>query len=139
MIEAMSDIGSIDSPHDANSTEKRAVQISEAPNSKDHLEALFNVLSNSQDQHKGSQGLWSDQQRKLPDSFFSPSKEKTLRIPGPSISVGPSAGQHNRSASMPASFPDPHKSFSLDSAVQGPIPPGWEIARTPDGLSYFIE
>jgi len=134
----MSDLG-LDS-HDG--TEKKSVQICEDPNSKAHLEALFNVLNNSQEQPK-SQTLWSG--RKLPDSFFSPSKEKSggIRRLGPSISVGPSTGpnsQHGRSMSMPASFPDPHpRQFSLDSAVQGPIPPGWEMAQTPDGLSYFIE
>lgn len=134
----MSDIG-VDSPNDG--AEKKSVQICEDPNSKAHLEALFNVLNNSQEQPK-SQSLWSG--RKLPDSFFSPSKEKGgIRRLGPSISVGPSTGpniQHSRSVSMPASFSDAHsRQFSLDSAVQGPIPPGWEMAQTPDGLSYFIE
>lgn len=115
---------------------KKSVQICEDPNSKAHLEALFNVL---QEQPKG-QGF---RDRKLPDSFFSPSK---LQL-GPSIIVGPSSGpaQHFRSMSMPASFPDaPPRQFSLDSAVQGAIPPtsippGWEMARTPEGVSYFIE
>lgn len=136
----MSDIG-LDSPQDG--AEKKSVQICEDPNSKAHLEALFNVLNtgNSQEQPR-SQGLWSG--RKLPDSFFSPNKEKAgIRRLGPSISVGPSTGpnvQHNRSVSMPASFSDTHsRQFSLDSAVQGPIPPGWEIAHTPDGLAYYIE
>lgn len=133
----MSD-ASIDSPQDG--AEKKSVQICEDPNSKAHLEALFDVL-NDQDQPK-RQGLWIE--RKLPDSFFSPSKDKGgIRRLGPSISVGPSLGPnvlHSRSVSMPASFPDAHSSqLSLDSAVHGPIPPGWEIARTPDGLSYFIE
>ena len=136
--EGMSELG-VDSPHDGS--EKKSVQICEDPNSKAHLEALFNVLNtpNPQEQPKKGQGLWSN--RKLPDSFFSP-KENPLRL-GPSISVGPSSGpgvQHSRSVSMPASFPDVHsRQFSHDSAVPGPIPPGWEIARTPDGLSYFIE
>ena len=135
----MSDIG-LDSPQDG--TEKKSVQICEDPNSKDHLEALFNVLS--QDQHKGH-GLSRPMiERKLPDSFFSPSKEKSgIRRLGPSISVIPSTGpnvQHSRSVSMPASFPDASSSqFPLDSAVPGAIPPGWEMAQTPDGLSYFIE
>jgi hypothetical protein len=126
----MSDIG-LDSPHDGSES-KKSVQICEDPNSKAHLEALFNVL---QEQPKG-QGFRG---RKLPDSFFSPSKFQL----GPSISVGPSSGQsaqHNRSVSMPASFPDAHsRQLSLDSAVQAAIPPGWEMARTPEGVSYFIE
>ena len=135
----MSELG-LDSTVDGS--EKKSVQICEDPNSKAHLEALFNVLNtptNPQEQPKKGQGLWSS--RKLPDSFFSP-KENALRL-GPSISVGPPSGhgvQHSRSVSMPASFPEVHsRQFSHDSAVQGPIPPGWEMARTPDGLSYFIE
>lgn len=132
----MSDLG-LDSPREG--AEKKSVQICEDPNSKAHLEALFNVLNTG-----NSQESWSG--RKLPDSFFSdPStKEKPgIRRLGPSISVGPSSGpniQHNRSVSMPASISEAHpRQFSLDSAAQGPIPPGWEMARTPDGLTYYIE
>ena len=127
----MSDIG-LDSPHDGSES-KKSVQICEDPNSKAHLEALFNVLNTSSPEQPKVQGFRG---RKLPDSFFSPKL-------GPSISVGPSSGQsaqHMRSVSMPASFPDAHaRQFSLDSAVQGAIPPGWEMARTPEGVSYFIE
>ena len=137
VICAMSDIG-LDSPRDG--AEKKSVQICEDPNSKAHLEALFNVLNtgNTQEQPK-TQGVWSG--RKLPDSFFSPNKEKSgIRRLGPSISVGPSTGpslQHNRSVSMPASFSEAHpRQFSLDS---GPIPPGWEMSHTSDGLPYYIE
>lgn len=130
----MSDIG-LDSPQDSSES-KKSVQICEDPNSHAHLEALFNVLNTSSQEQPKGQGFRG---RKLPDSFFSPSK---LQL-GPSISVGPSSGpsaQHIRSMSMPASFSDAHsRQFSLDSAVQGAIPPGWEMARTPEGVSYFIE
>lgn len=140
----MSDIG-IDSPQDG--AEKKSVQICEDPNSKAHLEALFNVLNtgNTPDQPKGPglpiAGAVPMIERKLPDSFFSPSKDKGIRRLGPSISVGPSTGQsshHGRSWSMPARF-DAHSGQYSDNSLQTPIPPGWEVAQTPDGLSYFIE
>ena len=128
----MSDI--VDTHEGAES--KKSVQICEDPNSKAHLEALFNVLNNANGQEQKSQGFRG---RKLPDSFFSPSK---LQL-GPSISVGPSTGasaQHMRSMSMPASFPETHSGqYPVDNAVHGAIPPGWEMARTPEGVSYFIE
>ncbi len=129
----MSDIG-VDSPRD--STESKSVQICEDPNSRAHLEALFNVLS--QDQNIAVPMI----KRQLPDSFFSPSKDKfgNPRL-GPPVTVGPSTrpGEHNRSMSVPISLDARSSQFPLDNAVQGPLPPGWEIARTPDGLSYFIE
>lgn len=128
----MSDI--VDTHEGAES--KKSVQICEDPNSKAHLEALFNVLNNANGQEQKSQGFRG---RKLPDSFFSPSK---LQL-GPSISVGPSTGasaQHMRSMSMPASFPETHSGqYPVDNAVHGAIPPGWEMARTPEGVSYFID
>lgn len=139
----MSDGGSMDSPQE----DRKSVQICEDPNSKAHLEALFNVLS--QDQPKPVKGKPMIE-RNLPNSFFDASlaanaltnqEKTTIRRLGPSISVGPSSGpgtQHLRSMSMPATL-DHSRQFSLDSALSGPIPPGWEMARTPDGLPYFIE
>ena len=141
----MSDGGSMDSSQE----DRKSVQICEDPNSKAHLEALFNVLS--QDQPKPVTGKPMIE-RKLPNSFFDaslaantlPGHEKSsIRRLGPSISVGPSSGpgpHHLRSMSMPATLDHSHgRQFSLDSALSGAIPPGWEMARTPDGLPYFIE
>lgn len=140
----MSDGGSMDSPQE----DRKSVQICEDPNSKAHLEALFNVLS--QDQPKPVKGKPMIE-RNLPNSFFDASlaanplsnQEKSpIRRLGPSISVGPTLGpgSHSRSMSMPATLDHSHgRQFSLDSALSAPIPPGWEMARTPDGLPYFIE
>lgn len=123
-------------------SESKSVQICEDPNSKDHLEALFNVLNESQPPIKEGKKLPEAVpmiKRNFPDSFFNPaSKDRGgMRRLGPSISVG--GPHHMRSVSMPASFNDAHpRQFSLDSSIH-PIPPGWEEAQTPDGLSYFIE
>lgn len=131
----MSDLGGVDSPQD----DQRSVQISEDPNSQAALEDLFKVLS--QDKPKSGKPM-SD--RKLPESFFN-AKAQAPQPPrlqlGPSISVRqntPSSG-HHKSFSMPANLEPGHtRHFSLDTALQE-LPPGWEEARTPDGLTYYIE
>lgn len=133
----MSDLGAVDSPQD----DQRSVQISEDPNSQAALEDLFKVLS--QDKPKSGKPM-SD--RKLPDSFFNanaqaPQLQPRLQL-GPSISVRQSAvvgGGHTKSFSMPVNLEPGHsRHLSLDTALQE-LPPGWEEARTPDGLAYYIE
>lgn len=124
--------------------DQKSVKISEAPNSKDHLDALFEVLVSPQDQPKKTLGKPMNQ-RELPDSFFNAStpgvrneKPSGIRL-GPRINVGPSTGQgeHLRSISMPAKMDHGHQ-YSSDNVLV-PLPAGWEDAKTPDGLSYFIE
>ena len=116
--------------------------IHEDPNSNAHLEALFEVLNEPPPPVVKEGKTFPEPipmiKRKFPDSFFNPS---TRRL-GPSISVGAPgmSAHHNRSVSMPASITDAHpRQYSLDSSIQAPIPPGWEEAQTPDGISYFIE
>lgn len=126
----------MDSPQDSLNLDMKSVQISEAPNSKDHLDALFEVLVSRQDQPKTQPMI----DRKLPRSFYdasAPDKLAGIRL-GPSINVGPPPGpnEHLRSFSMPARM-DHSRQFSEGSL--GPIPSGWEAAKTPDGISYFIE
>lgn len=132
----MSDLGTVDSPQDAD---QRSVQISEDPNSQAALEDLFKVLSHGQDKPKSGKPM-SD--RKLPESFFNAkAKQPRLQL-GPSISVRQNSGQsslHLKSYSMPANLEPGHsRHLSLDTALQE-LPPGWEEARTPDGLTYYIE
>ena len=124
--------------------DQKSVKISEAPNSKDHLDALFEVLVSPQDQPKKTLGKPMNE-RELPVSFFNASaagagneKIPGIRL-GPSISVGPSSGsgEHLRSISMPAKM-DHGRQYSSDNVI-GPLPIGWEGAKTPDGISYFIE
>lgn len=126
----------MDSPRE--SVDQKSVKISEAPNSKDHLDALFEVLVSRQDQPK-TQGKPMNE-RNFPKSFYdanAPDKPPGIRL-GPSISVGPSPGpnEHLRSYSMPARM-DHSRQYSDGSF--GPLPSGWEAAKTPDGISYFIE
>lgn len=130
----MSEIGAVDSPQD----DQRSVQISEDPNSQAALDDLFNVLS--QDKPKSGKPM-SD--RKLPESFYNAKSTgpRLLQL-GPSISVRQNASpssHHPRSLSMPANLEPGHTRHpSLDTALQE-LPPGWEEARTPDGLVYYIE
>ncbi len=112
--------------------------IHEDPNSKSHLEALFDVLNETTTPPVKPPGKKFPEnvpmiQRQFPDSFFNPSKF------GP-VGVSSLPAHHNRSISMPASIGDTrHRQYSVDNNVQGQIPPGWEEAQTPDGISYFIE
>jgi len=112
--------------------------IHEDPNSKSHLEALFDVLNEEPPPVKPGKKFPENvpmTQRQFPDSFFNPRLGPIISVRGSGLSA-----HHNRSVSMPASINDSHpRQYSLDSSVQGPIPPGWEEAQTPDGLSYFIE
>ena len=130
----MSDLAAVDSPQDAD---QRSVQISEDPNSQAALEDLFKVLS--QDKPKSGKPM-SD--RKLPESFFNAKATQPRLQLGPSISVRQGAGpssHHLKSYSMPANLePGHNRHVSLDTALQE-LPPGWEEARTPDGLPYYIE
>lgn len=126
----------MDSPHEG--VDQKSVKISEAPNSKDHLDALFEVLVSRQDQPK-TQGIPMID-RKFPKSFYdanAPDKSPGIRL-GPSISVGPPPGpnEHLRSFSMPARM-DHGRQYS--DGLLGPLPSGWEAAKTPDGISYFID
>ena len=129
----MSDLGAVDSPQD----DQRSVQISEDPNSQAALEDLFKVLS--QDKPKSGKPM-SD--RKLPESFFNAKAPQPRLQLGPSISVRHNAAptaHHLKSFSMPANLEPGHsRHLSLDTALQE-LPPGWEEARTPDGLPYYIE
>ncbi len=127
----------MDSPQD--SLDMKSVKISEAPNSKDHLDALFEVLVSQKDQPKTQPMI----DRKLPKSFYdasAPDKTAGLRL-GPSINVGPpppgGPNEHLRSYSMPARM-DHSRHYNPDGSL-GPLPTGWEAAKTPDGINYFIE
>ena len=137
----MSDsFGSGDSPQEGAAVGK-SVRISEDPDSKAHLEALFEVI-NTAPGGAAKGGKPMIEREGLPNSFFNASsaaREHLKHRLGPSISVGhPSAVaiQHHRSISLPANIHHSHgRQYSLDSA----LPPGWEMAKTPDGLAYFIE
>ena len=141
--------------------EDKKTSVMEDPNAKTHLEALFEVIQSNPNVGgsgaavpKSTAKVWRE--RPLPPSFFdsssasgsSPDKfpplSKTKHRLGPSINLSPPQGPqslHSRSMSMPATFDAPHmKQYSADSTFNPiPLPPGWEAAKTPDGLTYFIE
>lgn len=122
-----------DSPQEAGGEDSRKSYISEDPNSKAHLEALFEVI------HTGNKGTKPMHERKLPISFFNQGSPKH-RL-GPSISVGGQAGprsEHLRSMSLPVNIE--HSAHGRQYSYENlPMLPGWEMAKTPDGLVYFIE
>ena len=132
----------MDSPQEGPTAEDRKSYISEDPNSKAHLEALFEVI------HTGNKGAKPMHERKLPHSFFNqgstPHDSVLKHRLGPSISVNhplATKSEHLRSLSLPATIDHNHgRQYSLDSAMGNmPLPPGWEAAKTPDGLAYFIK
>uniref|UniRef100_A0A4W3I4M8 WW domain containing transcription regulator 1 n=1 Tax=Callorhinchus milii TaxID=7868 RepID=A0A4W3I4M8_CALMI len=103
--------------------------------SETDLEALFKAVMNPQ---AGSlpQGV-PMRLRKLPESFFRPPDS------------GSHSRQHIRSHSSPASLPGPgpgpggpgyshHRQQSFDNIDDVPLPPGWEMAKTPSGQRYFL-
>ena len=129
---------SVDSPQDGT-VDRKSVHISEDPDSKAHLEALFEVVQHPTPLGKGPGGKPMHERIGIPPSFFNATSAKP-RL-GPSISVHPpgiSGPHHSRSMSLPASIDGHGRQYSLDSAI-GLLPQGWEMAKTPDGLPYFIE
>lgn len=113
------------------------------------LEALFNSVMNPQP------SSWRN--KHLPESFFkepdsgSHSRQSSTDSSGhpPRLQV-----QHVRSHSSPASLqlsagalgaatPARHhvhiRHQSMDVAEERPLPPGWEMAFTPNGQKYFLK
>ena len=129
--------GSIDSPQGGTEASRRSY-ISEDPHAKDHLEALFEVI------HTGQPGAKPMKERELPTCFFNQPSAVQDRLLlkhrlGPSITVSPGvAGMHHlRSVSLPVNIEHGHGRQYSDSAMT--LPAGWELARTPEGVGYYIE
>lgn len=131
--------------------------------SETDLEALFNAVMNP----KSAGGLPQTvpmRLRKLPDSFFKPPEPKShsRQASTDGGSAGALTPQHVRAHSSPASLqlgavspatlnssglmapsgPAPtaqhlrQSSFEIPDDV--PLPPGWEMAKTPSGQRYFL-
>ena len=101
------------------------VNVSEDSESK--LEDLFNVLTNENTSRKSNFG------EGLPSSFHQ-MPDKSEKTVGPSIQVPghPMKGSgHNRGMSLPVPLP------SMEQGM--PLPPGWEVGKTPEGHHYFIK
>lgn len=93
------------------------------------LEELFQVVQNGVPPKAGKPML----ERQLPSSFFHANDPQKQGITSPCL--------HSRSFSMPATI-DGHvyaRQFAQDALQSQPLPPGWEPAKTPDGISYYIE
>ncbi|XP_042313526.1 transcriptional coactivator YAP1 isoform X6 [Sceloporus undulatus] len=126
--------------------------------SETDLEALFNAVMNP----KGANvpHTLPMRLRKLPDSFFKPPEPKahSRQASTDAGTAGALTPQHVRAHSSPASLlgtvspgaltpssvvpggaPSQHlrqPSFEIPDDV--PLPPGWEMAKTPSGQRYFL-
>lgn len=120
----------------ATSPESNVI-VNVAEDSESNLEALFNVLTSEGD--KSSRKSENKSFKGLPPSFHQ-IPDKSEKIVGPSVQV-PQIGQqskgHNRGMSLPVSLESYHRN-SLDHP-NVPLPPGWEVGKTPEGHSYFIK
>eukprot|EP00061_Rhincodon_typus_P006552 g27308.t1 len=117
--------------------------------SETDLEALFNAVMNPKPGAVPHQVPM--RMRKLPESFFkqpdsgSHSRQSSTDSSSnlPQFQV-----QHIRSHSSPASLPvsanpnsQPYahlRQQSFDNVDDVPLPPGWEMAKTPSGQRYFL-
>uniref|UniRef100_A0A672TQ87 Yes1 associated transcriptional regulator n=1 Tax=Strigops habroptila TaxID=2489341 RepID=A0A672TQ87_STRHB len=97
--------------------------------SETDLEALFNAVMNP----KGANvpHTLPMRLRKLPDSFFKPPEPKahSRQASTDAGTAGALTPQHVRAHSSPSSFEIPD---------DVPLPPGWEMAKTPSGQRYFL-
>lgn len=96
--------------------------------SKKLMEELFEVVQNGVPPKGGKPML----ERQLPSSFFHASDPKQ-GLTSPCL--------HSRSVSMPATIEHMYSSrqYAQDAIQNQPLPPGWELAKTPDGTSYYID
>ncbi|XP_040282228.1 transcriptional coactivator YAP1 isoform X4 [Bufo bufo] len=130
--------------------------------SETDLEALFNAVMNPKTANVPQ--TLPMRMRKLPDSFFKQPEPKShsRQASTDGGSAGALTPQHVRAHSSPASLqlgavspgalspqgvvsaqgqpaPNPHlrqSSFEIPDDV--PLPPGWEMAKTPSGQRYFL-
>ncbi|XP_063161930.1 transcriptional coactivator YAP1 isoform X8 [Candoia aspera] len=125
--------------------------------SETDLEALFNAVMNP----KGANvpHTLPMRLRKLPDSFFKPPEPKahSRQASTDAGTAGALTPQHVRAHSSPAllgtvspgaltpssvvpgAAPSQHlRQSSFDIPDDVPLPPGWEMAKTPSGQRYFL-
>ena len=102
-------------------------------NNTNSLDQLFNVLSQPQTNSTPMK------QRQLPRTFHIP--------PAPKQQLSATLQQnaiHKHSISLPTQlYPNspgsPASGEDVMSIGRGPLPPGWEMASTPDGRTYFLK
>ncbi|XP_052387559.1 transcriptional coactivator YAP1 isoform X2 [Carassius gibelio] len=125
--------------------------------SETDLEALFNAVMNPK--NAISPPSVPMRMRKLPDSFFKPPEPKShsRQASTDAGTAGTLTPQHVRAHSSPASLqlgavspgtlssmgpanaPPQHlRQSSYEIPDDVPLPPGWEMAKTPSGQRYFL-
>nr|XP_046187106.1 transcriptional coactivator YAP1-like isoform X1 [Oncorhynchus gorbuscha] len=114
--------------------------------SQTDLEALFNSVMNPKTSALPPSSL-PMRMRKLPDSFFRQPdpRSHSRQASSDGTIVGSLTPHHVRAHSSPASLPINALSAPATSAMATqplpddvPLPPGWEMTKTPSGQCYFL-
>ncbi|XP_071754291.1 transcriptional coactivator YAP1-like isoform X2 [Centroberyx gerrardi] len=114
--------------------------------SQTELEALFNAVMNPNKTARLPASL-PMRMRKLPDSFFRPPDPRghSRQASSDGGVCGSLTPHHVRAHSSPASLPVNSLSTQATGVAAAPIipddvplPPGWEMAKTPTGQRYFL-
>uniref|UniRef100_A0A4W5LB27 Yes1 associated transcriptional regulator n=1 Tax=Hucho hucho TaxID=62062 RepID=A0A4W5LB27_9TELE len=114
--------------------------------SQTDLEALFNSVMNPKTSALPPSSL-PMRMRKLPDSFFRQPdpRSHSRQASSDGTMVGSLTPHHVRAHSSPASLPINALSAPATSAMAAqplpddvPLPPGWEMTKTPSGQCYFL-
>ncbi|XP_056140945.1 transcriptional coactivator YAP1-like isoform X2 [Lampris incognitus] len=114
--------------------------------SQTELEALFHAVMNPNKTSRLPASL-PMRMRKLPDSFFKPPEPRghSRQASSDGGVCGSLTPHHVRAHSSPASLPVNSLSTQATGVAAAqiipddmPLPPGWEMAKTPTGQRYFL-